>query len=115
MAEGRSWRSMTRLRSSKVHRNLDAKMKIGGFEVFDLLFVLLMASVLNLFFGRTKLAFYLVLLLPSLLAGVLFVVKRNKPEQYLIHLLRFLVSPGFLSASEPHPKIEQIRNHIQSN
>lgn len=78
-------------------------MKIVGMEVHDLLFVLLTASVMNLVFGRTFLALYLVFLLPSVMAAVLFFAKRNQPERYLIHLLRYVTSPGFYSAGETGP------------
>lgn len=91
---------MNELKSSTVHRNLDARLKIVGMEVHDLLFILLFASVMNLLFGRTALAIYLVFLFPLALATVLFLAKRNQPDKYLIHLFRFYMSPGFYSAGE---------------
>lgn len=91
---------MSELRTSTVHRNLDAKLKVVGMEAHDLLFVLLFASVMNLIFGKTGLAIYLVFLLPSLMAVVLFFAKRNKPDRFLPHLLRYHLQPGFYSAGE---------------
>lgn len=88
------------IRTSVVHRNLDAKIKVVGLEVHDLLFVLIFAAVMNLIFGQTFLAPYLVFFVPLLMAGILFVVKRNKPDRYLIHLFRYLLSPGFYSAGQ---------------
>jgi len=100
------------IKSSTVHRNLDAKLKIVGLEIYDLLFVLLVAAVMNLIFGRTSFALYLVFLLPSAMALVLFFAKRNKPEQYLVHLLRFVGSPGFYSANEKSRKHKYDLSHI---
>lgn len=87
-------------------------MKVVGLEVHDLLFVLIFASVMNLFFGRTRAAVYLVLLLPSVMAAVLFLAKRNKPDRYLVHLFRFYLSPGFYAANEDSRKQSAMRNTI---
>lgn len=100
------------LKSSTVHRNLDAKLKVVGLEVHDLLFVLLFASVMNLLFGKTAFAIYLVFLLPMTMAGVLFFAKRNKPDQYLIHLIRFYLSPGFYSAGQTNSGEDRMRAKI---
>lgn len=88
------------LRSSKVFRKLDAKWKIGGLELPDLLFVLILSAVMNLFFGRTILALPLVIVTPLAVAALLYFGKKNKPENYLIHLARYHLSPGFYSAGE---------------
>ena len=103
---------MSELRASKVHRNLDAKLKIVGLEIHDLLFVLLTASVMNLLFGRTRLALYLVFLLPAFMAAVLFLVKRNKPDQYLVHWFRYVLSPGFFSAGEKQTRHDEMSARI---
>ena len=100
------------LRSSTVHRNLDAKLKIVGMEVHDLLFILLFAAVMNLIFGQTALALYVVFLLPSLMAVVLFFAKRNKPDRYLLHLIRYYMSPGFYSAAKISDRVDQMRAKI---
>jgi Ca2+/Na+ antiporter len=99
VAEGGCW-PMSEIRSSVIHRNLDAQLKVVGLEVYDLLFVLLFASVMNLIFGRTALSLYLVFILPMVMALVLFIVKRDKPEKFLIHWARYNLSPGFYSAGE---------------
>lgn len=106
---------MTELKTSTVHRNLDAKLKIVGMEVHDLLFVLLFASVMNLLFGKTSAAIYLVFLLPLFMAGVLFLAKRNKPDRYLIHLIRYHLSPGFYSAGECGAKYEFMQRKIYTS
>lgn len=87
-------------------------MKIVGLEIHDLLFVLLLASVMNLIFGRTALAIYLVFLLPAALALILFFTKRNKPDRYLIHWFRYYLSPGFYSAAETPVQAKRLRSRI---
>lgn len=86
------------LSSSRVHRRLDAKLRIMGLEAHDLLFVLLFASVMNLIFGQTALAIYLVFILPGVMLIVLYLSKRNRPDKFLIHWLRYKLTPGSYSA-----------------
>jgi hypothetical protein len=88
------------LNSSTVHRRLDAKIKIVGLEAHDLLFVLLFAATMNLIFGQTPFGTVMVFVIPIIMALILFFIKRNKPENYLIHLIRFHMEPGHLSAGE---------------
>ena len=88
------------LKQSTVHRHLETKIKIGGMEVLDLLFVLLFAAIMNVIFGQTFLASWLVFALPFLLGIVLWVGKRGKPDNYLTHLLKFHTSPGIYSVGE---------------
>lgn len=100
------------LNSSRVYRNLDAKLKVAGLEAPDLLFVLIFAAMMNLIFGNTSLVFPLVIVLPSLILLLLFFGKRNKPEDYLVHLIRFYITPGFYSAGEAPKQIEQMKLKI---
>jgi hypothetical protein len=100
------------LDTSTVHRKLDAKLKIAGLEAPDLLFVLIFAAVMNLFFGRTSLALPLVIVLPSILLGVLYIGKRDKPDGYLLHLLRFYLTPGFYSAGEESAFEEKMKGAV---
>ncbi len=86
------------LETSRIHRRLDAKLKVVGMEAHDLLFILLFAATMNLFFGSTFLATYLVFILPVMMAVVLYFVKRNKPENYFLHLLTYKMTPGVYSA-----------------
>ena len=100
------------LQSSSVHRKLDAKLKIAGLEAPDLLFVLIFAAVMNLFFGRTSLALPLVIALPLLMLFALYVGKRDKPDGFMIHLARFYLTPGFFSAGEESKFEDQMRKPI---
>ena len=92
---------MEEYNASPVYRNLDARMKILGFEALDLLIALIIAGVMNLLFGHGVLALPLGVGLPCLALAVLYVSKRGKPDKFLVHWLKYQVTPGFYSAGEP--------------
>lgn len=100
------------LKTSKVHRNLEAKWKIGPFEGVDLLFVLLLAAVMNLLFGETSISFLMVIGVPGIIAVALLIGKRGKPDKYLIHLLRYFVQPGHYPAGIESKKRDQMKHLI---
>ena len=83
---------------SKVPRALDKKTRIFGFELGDVLLVFMYLSLSNLLFGQTKLKPLLVWGGTTSLAGVLYFVKRGKPDGYLQHYGEFLVSPSVYNA-----------------
>lgn len=91
---------MQELDSSLVHRNLETKLKIGGLEALDFLAVLIFAAVMSLFFGSGTMGFIFVFILPLILLVTLYLVKRNKPDGYLVNLFRFMLLPGYFSASK---------------
>src|SRR5437762_848267 len=86
------------LQVSPVSKCLDKKLMIFGFEVYDLLAIFLVLSVLNLVFGQSVLAIPLVWAPTAALAIILRVGKRGKPDKFLIHWIRFQIQPGILSA-----------------
>jgi len=92
---------MQDLDSSIVHRNLDAKIKIGGLEALDLLLVLIFSAFMGIFFDSGAIGFVFIFVIPLILLGFLYALKRNKPEGYLKDLIRYHLSPGFFSASAP--------------
>jgi len=69
-----------------------------GFEVPDVLVIFLLLSILNFSFGQTNYKFALVWGPVVALAITLRVGKRGKPENYLVHLVKFQIQPKFLSA-----------------
>lgn len=103
---------MEGLNSSTVHRKLDARLKILGFEVMDLIAVLTFAAVNNLIWGRSSLAPLFVLVLPMIGAIVLYTVKRNRPEGFLIHWLRYISTPGLYSAAQKNKYLEEKRKRF---
>jgi hypothetical protein len=86
------------LKVTEVSRCLDKKMMIMGFEVPDLLIIFLTMSILNFLFGTTDLKWLFVWLPSAALALTIKFSKRGKPDNYLIHWLRFQIKPGILSA-----------------
>jgi len=97
------------LEQSKVHRNLDGTIKVMGLEAPDLILVLLVAAVMNLFFGQTRLVLITVFGIPLLLLFTLYFGKKGKPENYLVHLARYLVMPSFYSAGSESVKRERMK------
>ncbi len=92
------------LKVTEVSRCLDKKMMIMGFEIPDLLIIFLTISILNFLFGTTNLKLLLVWFPSASLALTIRLTKRGKPENYLIHWLRFQMKPGILKAF-PEPTI----------
>ena len=86
------------IRSTSVSRCLEKKIMVMGFEIPDLLAIFLSLSVLNFLFGGTDLKIPLVWVPAGSLAIILRFVKRGKPENYLIHWLRYQLQPGVISA-----------------
>lgn len=93
------------MRTVPVSKCLDKKLVLMGYEVADVLAIFLTLSVLNFLFGQGPLKVALVWIPTVLLAVVLRVGKRGKPEKYLIHWLRYQFQPGVFSAfDEPTVK-----------
>jgi hypothetical protein len=82
-----------------------------GLEIHDLLFVLLFAAIMNLIFGQTAIGFYLVFVVPSIMAAILFIAKRNRPDGFLVHAIRYYVNSGAFSAGDDGKnfKLKQMR------
>lgn len=93
------------LNRSTVHRGLDVRMKVAGMEAIDLIAILILSAVLNLF----QLPSFIVIGLPVNALVILYFGKRNKPDGFLIHLARYYLTPGHYSAgklSEEGDKID---------
>lgn len=86
------------LRTVPVSRCLDKRLKIFGFEIPDVLLIFSTLSVLNFIFGAATLKIFLVWLPTVILAAVLYFGKRGKPENYLVHWVKFQSAPGVHSA-----------------
>jgi len=87
------------LLTSTVPRSLDTKNKIFGLELSDVLILLLNLSVQNLIFGSTPMKIPMVFGTSFVLAGLMFFVKRGKPDLYLQHYAEHLISPAVYSAN----------------
>lgn len=87
------------LLTTVVPRSLEAKNKILGFELLDVILILLNLSLQNLVFGATALKFPMVIGTSALFAGTLFFFKRGKPDQFLTHYAEYLKLPTQLAAN----------------
>ncbi|MGE4232069.1 MAG: hypothetical protein AB7F43_01960 [Bacteriovoracia bacterium] len=83
---------------SKVPRALETKTKLFGLELADVLLIFLYLSISNFVFGQTKLKIPLVWGGSLIIVGILYFVKRNKPENYLQHLSEYYRNPDVLFA-----------------
>jgi hypothetical protein len=95
---------VTELKTSRIHRRLDAKLKVGGVEAADLLVVLILASVLNLFLGRIPFGPLFIFGIPGSIFVGLYFGKRGKPDGFLLHAIKFYLSPGELRAGSAEEK-----------
>lgn len=84
--------------TSRTYRCLERKAKIFGFELFDVLLIGLLLSATNIFIGQVPYRFLITWTPALVLAGVLWVGKRGKPENFLVHWLRFKIGPSTFSA-----------------
>ena len=82
------------LKTTPVAQCLDKKLLLFGFEVPDVLAIFLTLSLLNFIFGQMPLKAIFVWLPTAVLALVLRLGKKGKPDNYLVHWLRFQTTPG---------------------
>ena len=100
------------LNTSTTQRGLNIKMKVGGFEALDLISCLILCAALNLLFGKTSFGIPIIFGVPSAFLICLYFGKRGKPEDYLKHLIRFYLTPGFYSAAVESPNELKMRRKI---
>lgn len=94
---------------SHVPRTLEAKSKIFGFELGDVLILFLNLSLQNLVFGESSFKYAMVYGSTALLGFILFFVKRGKPDSYLHHLSQYMISPTVLYAGQTDQKFKPIK------
>ena len=94
---------------SHVPRTLEAKSKIFGFELGDVLILFLNLSIQNLVFGESSFKYPMVYGGTALLGFILFFVKRGKPDSYLQHLSQYMVSPTAFYAGKTDQKFKPIQ------
>lgn len=90
------------IRSTPVSRCLDRKLQFMGYDMADLLAIFMLLSVLNFLFGQWPGKFWFVWLPSAALAMTLRLAKRDKPEGFLQHWIRFQLRPkAFWAFPEP--------------
>jgi len=91
------------LEVSQVNRSLERKTMILWLELIDVFIIVTTTSVLNLLFGQTTLKTYLVYLPALILTVTLILTKRGKPENFLLHFLRYNLRSKHLTCFERGP------------
>lgn len=86
------------LKTTSVAKCLDKRLLLFGFEVMDVLAIFLTLSILNFVFGQTSLKLFLIWIPTGILAAVLHFGKKGKPDNYLVHWLRYQIKPGTYKA-----------------
>lgn len=95
------------LKTSRVYRCLEKKMLIFGFEIIDLFAIFSFLATLNFFLQGVPYKF-LFTWVPALgLALFLRLGKAGKPENYLLHLARFYLTPTVFGAFPLAPRRKQ--------
>jgi hypothetical protein len=96
------------LEFSKVSRSLDRKSLILWLEIMDIFALVTFCSLLNIVFGGTGLKVYLVYLPTAILGITLIFTKRGKPENFLIHFLKYHLRPKCLSCFHSGPPTHRL-------
>ena len=90
-----------------VSRCLDRRAQIFGYDLIDIFMIFILLSSLNFCFGQTHQKLLLIWIPSVLFALGLRMMKVGKPENYLLHLLKFQLQPKLLfvfadSTAEPY-------------
>ena len=105
------------LKCNPVSKCLDKKTLLWGFEMADILVIFMLLAVLNLVFGQTNHKLLLVWLPPILTGAVLRFGKKGKPENFLVHWIKYQFSPGVYCAfkrSSKNPLPPRIKDEVVS-
>lgn len=93
--------------TSSVPRALEMRTKLFGFEIADLLLIFLNLALTNLVFGSSEWRYPLVWGTSVSIAAFLYFAKRGKPDRYLEHAFRYVLSPSVFYANLPDAKSEK--------
>ncbi len=86
------------LNTSTVYKCLEKKTLILGFEIFDLFALSIVLCVLNFLFDDSSYKLFYTFIPTVLLGAFLKISKKGQAEGYLLHLLRYHMTPGIYSA-----------------
>lgn len=86
------------MKINEVSKCLEKKLYLFGFEIPDLLAIFILLSTLNLAFGNHPYKLFFVWIPPLILGFSLRIAKKDKPDNYLIHWIRFQIKSDVYSA-----------------
>jgi hypothetical protein len=101
------------LKTTQVSQCLDKKLKFLGYEIPDLLFILSFLSLLNFLFGAFAWKIIIVWIPTFILALVLRIGKHGKPDNYLVHKIRYFVQPKMLRAFPDCITFKELPNFLR--
>ncbi len=86
------------IEQSQVYKCLEKKTLILGFELPDLFALSLLLCVLNFVFATSDLKFFFTFCPTVILGLFLRVMKTGKADNFLLHWVRYHLSPGIFKA-----------------
>lgn len=86
------------IEQSKVYKCLEKKTLILGFELADLFVICLVLCLLNLFFKESGAKFFLTWGPTATLALVIRLLKTGKADNYIVHAIKYYLTPGIIKA-----------------
>ena len=86
------------MKVTEVSKCLEKKLLLFGFEIPDLIAIFVFLSVLNLAFGNHPYKLFFVWVPPAILAIILRITKKGRPDNFLIHWIRYQIRPGVYCA-----------------
>lgn len=86
------------LKTTQTFKCLEKKTLILGFEILDIFVCCTFLALTSLLFGEFRYKFFVTWVPTLLIAAGLRFGKTGKPDNYLLHLLRFYFTPGIFSA-----------------
>ncbi len=95
------------LKTSPVYRCLDKKTLIFGFELIDVFLIFTVIAILNFILAGVPYKFFWTWGPVIAMALALKLGKAGKPDNYIVHLLRFHFTAGVYSAFPLAPRRKQ--------
>lgn len=89
---------MQGLETSRVFKCLEKKTLILGFEIIDLFALSFLLCLLNFVFADASLKLFWTFGPTLMLAAILKLAKSGKADGFLLHWIRFHISPGVFRA-----------------
>lgn len=87
--------------TSQVYKCLEKKTFVMGFELTDLFMLGLLLSTLNILFAHSSYKLFITWGPVFLLALIIRLTKNGKADNFLIHYIKYKISPGIYRAFPP--------------
>lgn len=101
------------LKVTAVSQCLDKKLKFLGYEIPDLLLILSFLSLLNFVFGALPWKLFIVWGPTIVLALVIRIGKHGKPDNYILHKIRFIFKSKYLRAFPDSQEFKELPKFLR--